>query len=532
MKHKLTALIVTFLRDGYLCYCVKTLKTAFPDVDLMVGDNGYPSEEKARYIADKRGIYMPLEFDCGICRARNSLVGKITTPYTLIGDDDFAYSEEAKLNEMVEFLDNHPEFDLVGGRIRENGAVKNYQGFLDIGENYLKIIPLDLEGRFENDGIDYIECDLTFNFFVARTEVLKEVRWDENIKVAYEHSDYFISLKKAGKRVVFSPAPIVEHKPEICAVVEPKYTEYRSRQSDKEYYFKKHNLDYVVDIRGNKDWLKKPVASVDGVDFLIKTINRYDCLGRLLNSILEYYPKANVYVADDGRYDEKFYEPFLKIMKLKVFKLPFDTGLSAGRNFLFDNTPNDYKLILDDDFIFTAKTNIWAMVQVMNSDSMIGVVGGSLWQDNERHYEGDLVIKQDTLFYMHDKEYWRECNGIKYRLTHLVWNFALVRKWCWQDNKWDERFKISGEHTDFFLRLNKTKWKVAYVPSVMCNHYQKYNSAYRELRRRTDYWPLLLKKHNIKRLVEFEGWMTDYNGTEVARTWLNEQQKIDLFNSL
>ncbi len=51
-----------------------------------------------------------------------------------------------------------------------------------------------------------IKIDIGINFFLARTEVLREVPWDETIRpIGGEHADWFLSMKEANKLVVYLP---------------------------------------------------------------------------------------------------------------------------------------------------------------------------------------------------------------------------------------------------------------------------------------------------------------------------------------
>src|SRR6056297_23020 len=213
---KLTALVVSFLRPRYTLDCVRSLKKTYPNIgDIVVGNNGEENEEIKKVVEGVGGRYYKLDFNIGVPASRNKLIDKINTKYVLVGDNDFLYDEEAKVDKMVTFLENNPEFDLIGGRIIENNKIKNYQGFIDIYDDHLEYSMVHENEAIDLDkasGLRYKEVDLTFNYFVARVDSIKDVPWDEGIKVAYEHSHWFINLKKAGKKVAFSPDSIVKHK--------------------------------------------------------------------------------------------------------------------------------------------------------------------------------------------------------------------------------------------------------------------------------------------------------------------------------
>ena len=273
---RLTAIIVSFLRPKYTVDCIRSLKETYPDIGkILVGENGRRDKGVENAVFDAGGEYIELRFDSGVPVCRNRLMDRVNTDYVLIGDDDFLYDDKAKIDRMVRFLDNHPEFDLVGGRILENNNIRNYQGFINLHPDHLeyKIVHENIVKDVDKEsGLRYKKVDLTFNFFVARTESIRDVPWDENIKVAYEHSHWFISIKKAGKNVAFSPDPIVDHKKQKYDVSK-EYQQYRARKSDKNYFFKSLGIEYLkemnggvtrIDEDGNKKYFAKTGVKILG----------------------------------------------------------------------------------------------------------------------------------------------------------------------------------------------------------------------------------------------------------------------------
>lgn len=73
---------------------------------------------------------------------------------------------------------------------------------------------------------------------------------------------------------------------------------------------------------------------MDEVTIIIKTLDRYDCLINLLDSIFKKYPKIRVLVGDDSEISskEKILSKFNQY-NLQYYNLEKDCGLSAGRNF-------------------------------------------------------------------------------------------------------------------------------------------------------------------------------------------------------
>ena len=520
---KCTVIIKTFLRDYYFFSCVESLKRIYPDVDILVADSGNDSQEKTDFIKENEIEYYKLPFDSGICVGRNFLIKKVKTPYVLIGDDDFQYTEDAHIMEMVLFLENNPEYDLIGGRISENKEIKNYQGFIKRKDRTLIYEELKLEDyQFcEKSGLRYKECDITFNFFIARTNKIKKVRWDDSIKVRYEHSTFFLDFKRAGNRIVFSPDPIVIHKP--TEIIEKhanlvEYLGYRRRQEDKLVFFEKFDIEETIDFKGRKAICEEQESKYKGIAFLIKTFKRIVCLERLLFSIAERYPRARIIIGDDDNiFDVSYYKDLWDRLKEYglvnspvAYNLPFDSGLSYARNFLTKVAIDKgfkYLLFLGDDFVFSKETDILKFKELFQVGQDVGIVGGMVLSDTgaERHYEHILERDGDVVYIREDNHKWKKYAGIWYKESGSVMNFMLCKRELFSQMCWDDNIKIAGEHLDFYLRLKNTKWRVLYTPEVRISHIHETNIEYESFRKRDEFLIKMMNKNKIRKIIYPDG---------------------------
>ena len=257
--NNLTAIVICFMRTQYTIDCIRSLRKTYPGINILVGEQVevLPSKEVMAACEEYSATYIRLPWDCGVGSSRNKLINFAETDYILVGDDDFLYDNNARVGQMMTFIKD-TDFDLIGGRILEKGNVRNYQGHIEIGKDYIKTTPIQnpelVKGFNHASGLRYEECDLTFNFFIIKKSAAQECPWDNVIKVAYEHHHFFIGLKKAGKKVAFSPDPIVKHKFQNYPVTQ-KYKEHRLRRQDKEYYFKSLGINYSISISGITDRL-------------------------------------------------------------------------------------------------------------------------------------------------------------------------------------------------------------------------------------------------------------------------------------
>ncbi|XP_013930368.1 PREDICTED: beta-1,4 N-acetylgalactosaminyltransferase 2 [Thamnophis sirtalis] len=116
------------------------------------------------------------------------------------------------------------------------------------------------------------------------------------------------------------------------------------------------------------------------VTITIKSFLRYHKLRILLKSIKQYYPDITIIVADDSEHPEKIEEA-----NVQHFIMPFGKGWFAGRNLAISQVTTKYYLWLDDDYIFTEKTKIEKLVDVLEN-SNLDVVGGSV-EGNEYKFK-------------------------------------------------------------------------------------------------------------------------------------------------
>lgn len=245
-----TAIIKNFLREPYMYECVASLKKNYPDISIIVLDDGYITEEK-RLWAKNAGIqYIEKDFDIGLCRARNILIQHVKTPYVLVGDDDFFYTPYCGLEKLLKLMDIA---DIAAGAVVENGEYKNYEGKIrrtdDGGLKWTGFEPCFEEYK----GIRHAYIDVAYNFYIAKAKKIGGL-WDENIKVAYEHSDFFLSAKACGLITVFCPDANVIHKsPHVKFDPSEEYAKFRTRKEDKEHFFKKWGAEYYEDMQGRRE---------------------------------------------------------------------------------------------------------------------------------------------------------------------------------------------------------------------------------------------------------------------------------------
>jgi GT2 family glycosyltransferase len=235
-----TALLKTFMREESLYHCVKTLKENYPSIHVIVADDG-PTNKAKQAKLKTLGVerYISLPADSGLSKGRNVLIDACTTPYCLIADDDFGFKDS-----HLEYLRGLMDVaDIAAGRVLQVGTQGFVQSgnYLDFGGNFVKVDgklfftpakPEWYKQHTTNAGIQsltiqYTKADLVLNFFIAKTAVIKRLRWDEEIKVGYEHEDFFIRARGAFLDVVLCPDAVAQHQ-EMDDARNPAYLQHRN----------------------------------------------------------------------------------------------------------------------------------------------------------------------------------------------------------------------------------------------------------------------------------------------------------------
>ena len=102
---------------------------------------------------------------------------------------------------------------------------------------------------------------------------------------------------------------------------------------------------------------------------VVKTFERPRVVLRLVRSIRRRYPDLRVIVVDDSR------EP-TPMPGVETIVMPYDSGLSAGRQRALEEVKTKYFLLLDDDHVFYRHTLLERTLALMEACPEIDILGG------------------------------------------------------------------------------------------------------------------------------------------------------------
>ena len=243
----------------------------------------------------------------------------------------------------------------------------------------------------------------------------------------------------------------------------------------------------------------------NNVSVIIKTFERPHCVKLLYRSIRRFYPNIPVLIADDSK------SPLDGLGDARIIQLPYNSGVSHGRNAALNEVSTKYFVTVDDDFLFTENTNLLIPYRVLETTDF-DVVGIELlysgWK--KRIFRGSYAKKGDVIWRLQNQP---SATHKGYPVYHYLLQCFMAKTEVIKASPWDEVFQTAYEHDDFFLGLKKKNILITHVNNVSMDHYSEMIGSYKKIREDTDPDKKeFLKKHQIKDIKEkgrgFPYWQT------------------------
>jgi hypothetical protein len=199
MNYKVAILITTFLRDNLLYKTLQTIVDNYTkDCIVLIADQGYSNGEKDITI-DYYKSQIPLEyyklpFDCGAYTARNYLVriaNEKNIPSVLITADSIQFMQSYDFQPILNFLEQQDKTALTGFEL-ENSKCP-WEFLMELTPTGFKFSYSDEWTKFED--IKYLRIDICRNIYLAKTKVLLDCPYDEELKLG-GHELNFWNLKQ------------------------------------------------------------------------------------------------------------------------------------------------------------------------------------------------------------------------------------------------------------------------------------------------------------------------------------------------
>lgn len=207
------------------------------------------------------------------------------------------------------------------------------------------------------------------------------------------------------------------------------------------------------------DALTRPSsARLDDITAIVKTFERPHIVARLLESIGRVYPALRVLVVDDSSVPAPVSGP-----TVRVLRLPYDVGLSAGRNAALAEVGTPFFVLLDDDFVLTRRCGLERVLETMREHSELDIVGGQVLTLPTYHRD---VGPENLDVFGGDSKRPRAVGNLP--TYDRVSNFFVGRTQRVASVGWDAKLKLL-EHTDFFRRAHR-HLLVAFDERFTCLH--------------------------------------------------------------
>jgi len=218
VQDDITILIKTFRRPQAVNRLLASILQYYPDIRIVIIDDS-PGEARGFIEGMKPNIkWLVTEHeDIGLSAGRNIGLLHVKTPYVFMCDDDCIFTQATNLGRAEELL-TASGVDILG---------------IDAGVGYCGCFETRLDTVFYLRNHTYpvvnplvLPYDFVPNIFIAKTESLKQYKWDESLKMG-EHFAYF--YEHLGKiRVGFTKEVTMKHE----HISSPGYDTYRGRATE------------------------------------------------------------------------------------------------------------------------------------------------------------------------------------------------------------------------------------------------------------------------------------------------------------
>lgn len=202
-------IITTFERPKILKKCLYSLTTCWENnFEVVVIDQSSGSFKKQNQLITTSWQvknfnigYVEAPFNSGLSYCRNLGVShlKHDCDYILMASDSFDFNDSiVRLNLLENIMDY---YDILGFEL--DNCTCDWEATIDLEEDsafVLDFIDKQKDPQYTYNNINVYNCEICRNFFLAKTQVMDNVKYDEQFRLC-EHEDWFYRVKQAGYKV-------------------------------------------------------------------------------------------------------------------------------------------------------------------------------------------------------------------------------------------------------------------------------------------------------------------------------------------
>jgi len=204
-----------------------------------------------------------------------------------------------------------------------------------------------------------------------------------------------------------------------------------------------------------------------------------------------------------GDQDESLKEIHYK--RLVHYKLPFDCGLSASRNFLVQKAKEmncEYCLLTADSIKFTEMYNFNPVIDFLEKEEKRALMGFQL--NSRLPWEGDLELIEGKHFLLDTPKRPKIIfKGMTIQPVDICRNFFLAKTDALLQVQWDKELRLA-EHEDWFYRFKQAGYESFYTDYIKADYIGTKDGEYGKYRGRIgEFKRILLKKYNLKEWIKY-----------------------------
>ena len=240
VKDNVTFFVKSFERQKLVKELCKNISHMYPGVNIIIADDSRKPLEVN--LANVKVIQLP--FNSGLSAGLAAALNEVETPYVVRMDDDELLTLRSNVHRELKYLIEHPEIDLIGfgftTAVRCRNARNSFKDYysqpMDDAPKPLKIPHMTVLDD------NHIVLGKTANIYIAKTDVIKKIGYDPNIKVI-DHHEFF--WRAAGIMVSAGALDTVifhRHNP-----YDRHYNSYRSDYKDDLEYIRKKRKQIIME---------------------------------------------------------------------------------------------------------------------------------------------------------------------------------------------------------------------------------------------------------------------------------------------
>ena len=233
VRENVTFIVKSFERKKLVRGMCRNISRMYPGVSIVIADDS----RKPLKIRKQNVRVITLPFNCGLGAGLYAALQEVRTPYLFRMDDDELLTRKSLIHRELKYLMKHPELDLIG--FGHTTAIRLHSPEFNFREYYSSSmddapLPLKIPHMTKLDD-NHIVLGKVANIYLARTEKIREVGFDPEIKVIDHHEFFWRAAGRLASAAALDTVVFHRHNP-----YDRQYNRYRSDyQEDLDYIRKK-----------------------------------------------------------------------------------------------------------------------------------------------------------------------------------------------------------------------------------------------------------------------------------------------------